>query len=83
LTLALKLFAFWWKRISIDLLPLKPAAMVKFSLFGQYAQLTLLKIAVYGEMKEGILAEDTEFASKALREQLKCLDILLVSESVN
>lgn len=33
--------------------------------------------ALYGEMKEGLLAEETEFASKGLRDQLKRKFIML------
>lgn len=29
-------------------------------------------VAVYAEMKDGLLAEDTEYASKTLGDQLKC-----------
>lgn len=40
-------------------------------------EISLYSTALYGEMKEGLLAEETEFASKGLRDQLKRRSILL------
>ena len=30
-------------------------------------------ISLYAEMRDGLLADDTEYASKKLKEQLKCV----------
>lgn len=34
--------------------------------------LKLYLVALYAEMRDGLLADDTEYASKKLKEQLKC-----------
>jgi hypothetical protein len=41
-----------------------------------------LRLALYAEMKEGLLAPSTDFASKPLRDELKCTSGFLPSYSI-